>query len=215
MKRVCCMTVLAVALWLASACGQKGVKTTLKDVAEKVSAGREQIPTICVYTLGKVSGDLREEMMDSLRRHYPKCRYAGRLDLPASAITQKRHDHVRYRADVLNRWLTKYKTDTTMVIGLTQADIGLDNFRNRAQSGIMGMASGYNTGVAVFSSYRPNNRSELFAVMIHELGHAQGLHHCTDEWCLMQNAKGGNPFRRTRVFCSRCKAYMQERHWKL
>lgn len=90
MKRVCCMAVLAVALWLTSACGQKGVKTTLKDVAEKVSAGREQIPTICVYTLGKVSGDLREEMMDSLRRHYPKCRYVGRLDLPASAITQKR-----------------------------------------------------------------------------------------------------------------------------
>lgn len=139
----------------------------------------------------------------------------GNIHLPDSALTTKRNDHKRYRADVLNKVLCHYKSDSTIVVGLTQADIGLDNFRGRAHSGIMRLASGIGTGVAVFSYYRPHGNGQLFSVMLHELGHAQGLRHCPDIKCMMQNAKGGNPFSKTNVFCYKCKKYMESKHWKL
>ena len=173
------------------------------------------VPTVCLYTLGNVSTNLREAMLDSLKAHYPKCKYVGNIALDKKALTTKRKDHVRYRADLLNEQLKAFKSDSTIVIGLTQADIGLDNFRNRPHSGIMGLASGIGTGVAVFSSYRPHGYGQLFCVMLHEIGHAQGLRHCPDANCMMQNAKGGNPFAKTNSFCAKCKEFMKHRHWNL
>lgn len=173
------------------------------------------VPTICLYTMGDVDSKLRRAMMDSLQAHYPRCEYAGNIGLPREALTTKRNDHPRYRADLLNKVLGQYKSDSTIVIGLTQADIGLDNFRNRPHSGIMGMAGGIGSGIAVFSSYRPHGYGQLFSVMLHEIGHAQGLRHCKDTHCIMQNANGGNPFSKTNVFCDKCKDFMEARHWML
>lgn len=186
------------------------------DKSEQLSAQQPSAPpTICLYTLGKVPVGLRCAMLDSLSHHYPRCTYIGNLPLPSDALTAKRRDHPRYRADLLNKYLTRYKSDTVMVVGLTTADIGLDNFRNRPHSGIMGMASGIGTGVAVFSSYRPRGNGQLFSLMLHELGHAQGLRHCPDKRCMMQNAKGGNPFSRTNKFCNKCRTFLTERGWRL
>ena len=170
-------------------------------VSTTTTEQKSAVPVVCVYTLGAVN--------------YPKCRMVGNLQLPDSALTTKRNDHRRYRADLLNKVLRRYKSDSTIVIGLTQADIGLDNFRGREHSGIMGLASGIGTGVAVFSSYRPHGYGQLFSVMLHELGHAQGLRHCPDINCMMQDAKGGNPFSKTNVFCDKCKKHMESKHWKL
>ena len=139
-------------------------------VSTSTTEQKSVVPVVCVYTLGAVNVDLQRAMMDSLRVHYPKCRMAGNIHLPDSALTTKRNDHKRYRADVLNKVLCHYKSDSTIVVGLTQADIGLDNFRGRAHSGIMGLASGIGTGVAVFSSYRPHGNGQLFSVMLHESG---------------------------------------------
>lgn len=179
------------------------------------SEASKTVPTVCLYTLGKVSPNLRKAMLDSLKAHYPKCKYVGNIALDKKAITTKRNDHVRYRADLLNEQLKAFKSDSTIVIGLTQADIGMDNFRNRPHSGIMGLASGIGTGVAVFSSYRPHGYGQLFSVMLHEIGNTQGLRHCPDTSCMMQNAKGGNPFAKTHTFCAKCKNFMKDRHWKL
>ena len=185
---------------------------------QHVTTGAEiakPVPTVCLYTLGNVSTNLREAMLDSLKAHYPKCKYVGNIALDKKALTTKRKDHVRYRADLLNEQLKAFKSDSTIVIGLTQADIGLDNFRNRPHSGIMGLASGIGTGVAVLSSYRPHGYGQLFSVMLHEIGHTQGLRHCPDTDCMMQNAKGGNPFAKTNSFCAKCKKFMKNRHWNL
>ena len=192
-------------------CGDSKTSVQKKSDAKEAKT----IPTICLYTLGHVSINLRDAMLDSLKAHYPKCKYAGNIALRENALTTKRKDHVRYRADLLNEQLKTFKSDSTIVIGLTQADIGLDNFRNRPHSGIMGLASGIGTGVAVFSSYRPHGYGQLFSVMLHEIGHTQGLRHCSDTNCMMQNAKGGNPFVTTNRFCAKCEKFMKNKHWNL
>lgn len=76
------------------------------------------MPVVCVYTLGAVNENLQRAMMDSLRVHYPKCRMVGNIHLPDSALTTERNDHKRYRADVLNKVLCHYKSDSTIVVGL-------------------------------------------------------------------------------------------------
>ena len=53
------------------------------------------VPTVCLYTLGNVSTNLREAMLDSLKAHYPKCKYVGKIALDKKALTTKRKDHVR------------------------------------------------------------------------------------------------------------------------
>ena len=193
----------------------EGASSSAETKANASAAVRQdEVPTIWVYAFGKVSGELQRAMMDSLRAHYPRCRFAGHLPLPDEALTSRRKDHKRYRADLLNRILIAHKTKENLVIGLTQADIGLDDFRGRPHSGIMGLARGVGAGVAVFSSYRPRGHAQLFSVMLHELGHAQGLRHCPDAGCLMQNANGGNPFSKTSVFCENCRLHMKARHWR-
>lgn len=211
MHRFVVLICISVLLSAFSSCRNMPVagKHSTEEQGEKV------IPTICVYTLGDVQENLLDAMLDSLQTHYPKCRIAGGIDLPDAAKTTKRHDHIRYRADLLNKILGQHKSDSTIVIGLTQVDIGLDNFRDREHSGIMGLASGIGTGVAVFSSYRPHGYGQLFSVMLHEIGHAQGLRHCPDKHCIMQNANGGNPFNKTDKFCVKCRDYMLRRNWNL
>lgn len=189
--------------------------TTSNETSVPVQQKEGIVPTVCLYTMGTVDRKLRCAMIDSLKAHYPRCKFAGNIGLPDEALTTKRHDHPRYRADLLNKVLGLYKSDSTIVIGLTQADIGLDNFRNRPHSGIMGLAGGFGIGIAVFSSYRPHGYGQLFCVMLHEIGHTQGLRHCKNPHCIMQNGNGGNPFSKTNVFCDKCKDFMQARHWKL
>ena len=215
MRHIVGLVVLGMLILALYGCKEAPVAEQPNEKQTSEWQAKEVVPTICVYTLGEVKASLLNAMMDSLKAHYPKCEVAGNLALPEEARTTKRHDHVRYRADALNKILRQYKSDTTIVIGLTQADIGLDNFRGREHSGIMGQASGIGTGVAVFSSYRPHGNEQLFSVILHEIGHAQGLRHCPDEHCIMQDAKGGNPFSKTNTFCAKCKAFMRSKNWRL
>lgn len=55
--------------------------------------------------------------------------------------------------------------------------------------------------------------SQLFKVAIHELGHTQGLKHCTVKYCFMQDAKGGNSTKVETDFCPNCKAVFMAKGW--
>jgi len=77
------------------------------------------------------------------------------------------------------------------------------------------MGLGFCPGKAcVASTYRlDKTASQLFKVAIHELGHTQGLKHCTVKYCFMQDAKGGNPTNTETDFCPRCKAVLVSKGW--
>lgn len=213
MKTVIYLSVIIFLQSLFISCGNS--PKTPYDNIENKSIKQGISPTICLYTLGNVDNKLRNAIIDSLQNHYPKCKFVKNLPLPKTAITKKRNDHTRYISDSLNLYLNQFSSDSTIIIGLTSADIGKDNFRNRPHSGIMGEAKGIGIPVAVFSSYRPRNNTQLFSVMLHEIGHTQGLKHCPDSKCMMQNANGGNPFARVNSFCAKCKKHMVSRGWKL
>ncbi len=189
--------------------------TNAKKENVVVTQKTETPPIKCieVYTLGNVSDRLRDAMVDSLKKRYPKCKFVKNLNLPSAAITTKRNEHVRYRADLLNLHLSKMKNRNNIVVGLTSEDIGLDGFRNSAHYGIRGLANGYGKGVAVFSNYR-GNENELFRLMQHELAHAFGLHHCPNKGCVMQDQQGGNKLKNSRAFCESCRSFLKKNHWK-
>lgn len=192
-----------------------GNKHKNEQINETAKAETKVIPTVCLYSLGNVNKELVSSILDSLKERYPKCEYAGSQALPEDAITKKRHDHARYRTDVINEYLTRLKTDSTINLALTQSDVGRDNFRGQPHWGLFGEANGIGNGAAVVSSYRLHNHTALFRAILHELGHAEGLRHCKNKGCLMQNANGKNPFKTNKDFCRTCKAYMTSKHWKL
>lgn len=209
---------MMIAMILCVSCtnGEKGAENPVEERITTTAKEKSAMsPTVCLYTLGTVSPMLKDAMIDSLKHHYPRVRFEKNLPLPKEAITKKRNDHRRYLSNALNEYLSQFRTDSTIVVGLTSEDIGKDNFRGRPHSGIMGEAKAINVPVAVFSSYRPKDNTQLFRVIIHEIGHTQGLRHCHDTNCIMRNANGGNLFGRVDHFCTKCKNHMMKRGWIL
>lgn len=136
------------------------------------------------------------------------------VPLPQTAYYPLR---ARYRADKLIAYLkTTVADNDTVVIGLTGKDISTTK-GDVADWGVMGLA--YEPGRAcIVSSFRLNRQrlaSQFYKVVVHELGHTQGLPHCPDPSCYMRNAEGGNPTDEEHDFCPSCKAYLKSKGWRL
>ncbi len=70
----------------------------------------------------------------------------------------------------------------------------------------------------IASSFRlkGNNKLEkLYKVAIHELGHTQGLPHCSVKTCLMRDAEGKDCLNEETGFCKSCKAVLVKAGWAL
>ena len=122
-------------------------------------------------------------------------------DMPASFINLSKGE--RYSADSIIKWLAHTTPDSiTKVVGLTHKDIFTTMKENGhikepqykyAVWGIFGL--GYQPGRAsVISEHRlktsdmPRFRHRIRTVVIHELGHNQGLPHCPTKSCIMNDA---------------------------
>jgi len=134
------------------------------------------------------------------------------IPLPKSAFYASRN---RYRADSLIDFLERNTPDKQVTIGLTTKDISCTDPRS-PDWGVFGLS--YCPGKAcVASSFRlkgDNKMDQFFKIAIHELGHTQGLDHCPDTTCIMQDAKGHNTTAQEQGFCKGCKAKLIAKGWQ-
>ncbi|RSK24015.1 Zn-dependent protease [Hymenobacter metallilatus] len=133
--------------------------------------------------------------------------------LPSAAYYPPRH---RYRADSLLRYLTRHYQPDTLVIGLTRHDISTTK-NGHPDWGVLGL--GYQPGrAAMVSSFRlrhHNLSTQFYKVVLHEIGHTQGLPHCPEPTCFMRDAEGGNPTDQETGFCPRCTGHLRAQGWAL
>lgn len=159
---------MLLAVVVMMACQQQHSKPETTEL-QSDNQKKVALPVVEVYTIGEVSENLCEAMLDSLKSHYPNCHRAGKLPLPQSAYYSLRH---RYLADSLVAYLESKHNKGNIVVGLTAVDISLCNFRGQDNYGIMGLTNRVGGGICVFRNYRKKSKDGMFQLMRHEQGHA-------------------------------------------
>ncbi|WP_374679434.1 hypothetical protein [Hymenobacter sp. J193] len=170
-------------------------------------------PVLVIQPFRGFSARLTDSVSQQVRRLYPRVLQRQPVALPKQAYYAPRH---RYRADLLLRFLVSRHQPDTVVIGLTQLDISTT--KNGVHDwGIIGL--GYCPGRAcVISSFRLKRRdlsTQFYKVVLHEIGHTEGLPHCATRTCFMRDAEGRNPIDEETGFCRTCTWYLESRGWKL
>jgi archaemetzincin len=182
-----------------------------------IHASGEWKQPIALQSFGKIDQNLIEKVVKGINDVFCKVEINVQpaIPLPKYAYYQPRK---RYRAEKLLRYLRSYydnkvKKKYAKVIGLTYKDISTTKGQHK-DWGIFGMAF-LNTGPCVVSTYRLKRGAKsqkhfmerLIKVIIHELGHAYGLDHCTTKSCVMQDARGTikTVDNNSGHFCSRCR----------
>lgn len=174
------------------------------------SAGSAGI-TIQIQPFDDISADKVNYAFAEIRKLYGRTVLLKPVKLPAQAYYKPRN---RYRADTIIAWLSRRTPANAVTIGLTSKDISAEKGKVK-DWGVMGL--GYEPGNAcVTSTFRLSKKNildQLFKVSVHELGHTQGLPHCPNKGCYMQDAEGGNPTDDEHEFCPKCKAVLQSKGW--
>lgn len=135
--------------------------------------------------------------------------------LPSFAFYEPRQ---RYKADSLIKYQSSIAPEgIESVIGLTQKDIST-SLDDKADWGIFGL--GYCPGKAcVISVFRlrattyGQYKERFIKVLLHELGHNQGLPHCNkSEFCLMADAKGtiATVDKEKKWLCAHCRKLLSD-----
>jgi archaemetzincin len=150
---------------------------------------------------------------ERLKEIFPRVVIKSAIPLPAEAYASARQ---RYRADTIIKYLQNFGSADTVVVGLTGKDISTTK-GGISDWGIMGL--GFCPGNScVASTYRltKNKLNEQFyKVVLHELGHTQGLPHCQIKSCFMRDAEGGNPLDEEKNFCPSCQSFLISKGWQL
>jgi archaemetzincin len=151
-------------------------------------------------------------VFSEIKKVYPFVELKATTDLPRSAYYPQRN---RYRADSLINFLSRQTVSKHVTIGITASDISATK-ESIADWGVIGL--GFCPGNAcIASTFRlaKNKQTiQLFKVALHELGHTQGLPHCSDKSCFMRDAEGKNPADEEKDFCTSCKAKLIAKGWK-
>ena len=154
---------------------------------------------VVILPLGNVDGKIIKNIIDSVKHYFPNITVLEKENMPASAWYNPRK---RYRADTLIHWMARRALKNQIYLGVTGMDISTTKGDN-PDHGIMGL--GYCPGNAcIISSYRIRNKSNVYKVAIHELGHTLGLPHCPNVYCYMQDAKGKDITGREKYLCGKC-----------
>lgn len=171
--------------------------------------------TVHVYFFEGFDRKLGEKTIAQLNEIFDSVAFEGTIPLPDSAYYAR---NKRYKADILVKHLRQLQPDSKeLVIGFSPKDIsgrvhGYDDF------GVMGWTR-ISIHASVVSPYRVGKRrvkEDFIKLVLHELGHADGLHHCNNsETCYLVDAKGRNPLPKLTGFCEKCSDYLTKKHWSL
>ncbi len=169
------------------------------------------MPLIRIQPFRGMSQNEVEYVFKEIKKFYSKTTLLPPIEMPKQAYYKPRS---RYRADSIIAWLSRQTPEYSVVIGLTSKDISTTKDKI-IDWGVMGL--GYQPGNAcVTSTFRLNKANlldQLFKVSVHELGHTQGLPHCPNKNCYMQDAEGGNPTDSETGFCAECTKKLEEKGW--
>ena len=183
------------------ACSGKNAKTE-----------RKTFKTIIIQPFVGMSKADAVYVTNEIAKIYPHVSLKEPIVFPASAYNPARK---RYRADSLIHFLNENTSDGFVTIGLTSNDISTTK-DEIADWGVMGL--GYQPGrsciASTFRLSKSDKLSQLFKVSIHELGHSEGLPHCSVKTCFMRDADGKNPTNEEKEFCPECKSYLIKKGWK-
>lgn len=168
---------------------------------------------VVVQPLGRFSQTEAKKIAAQIRSLGADVVLKDNLSIPESFYYTPRN---RYRADSLIRYLKTQVGKDSIIVGILNEDISTTK-DDVADWGVMGL--GYRPGNScVVSFFRINKKKraeQLYKVVLHELGHTEGLDHCPEKTCLMRDAEGGNPLDEEKNFCRRCKAHLKGKGWSL
>jgi len=154
---------------------------------------------------------LTKSVFTKLKEISPNTILRTPLQLPTKSFYPPKN---RYRADLLIKYLSDFGSADTVVIGLTNKDISTTK-GDILDFGVMGL--GYCPGnscvVSTFRLAKTNLSEQFYKLVIHELGHKQGLPHCSNKTCFMRDANGKNVFNEVKDFCPSCKSFLKNKGW--
>jgi archaemetzincin len=168
---------------------------------------------IVLQPLGKFQSDAANEVLEKIKELNPNVALRKPIEFPSGSYYKPRN---RFRADSIIKYLKTKIGKDSVIVGLTNKDISTTK-GNHQDWGVMGL--GYHPGSAcVVSDFRLSNKNkkeQFYKVVLHELGHTEGLPHCKTKSCLMRDAEGGNPIDQEKSFCKKCSDFLKSKNWKL
>lgn len=168
---------------------------------------------IVIQPLGNFNTEEAKEVYNKIRTINSNVVLRSNIPFPKNAYYQPRN---RYRADSIIKTIKNNIGKDSVIVGLSNSDISVTKGKIK-DWGVMGL--GYHPGKScVVSDYRlrkQNKNEQFYKVVLHELGHTEGLPHCPTKTCLMRDAEGKNHIDEETDFCLKCKNYLIGKGWKL
>ncbi|MCP4219634.1 MAG: hypothetical protein GY765_33690 [bacterium] len=173
-------------------------------------------PPIALQPIGKVSPDILRKVAAGITKTYCNVEVIIRPEIPLDKSSYYK-PRKRYRALKLLYYLEQYYARNVekryaKLVGITGKDISVTK-GSYHDWGIFGLAF-VDGAPCVISTFRLHRgaKSEahfmerLVRVVVHEMGHTFGLHHCPTKGCIMEDARGTirTVDESTGKFCSPC-----------
>lgn len=194
--------------------GGKGDAPSKDTVSKETVKQRAAAPNISLYLYDDFHARKAQMLADALKEVYPSVSIQKESLVLSKEYYNKERN--RYSGTGLLKDLSRLRKEN-VVLGLTDEVIFKANELSPTY-GIFGV-SPVGAYVAVISSTRPSGKQHsndhLVKLMMHELGHSFGLNHCSNQHCFMVDAEHGNKFSQTPSFCNECKAFLNNKGWKI
>lgn len=191
-------------------------KDEAKEAKTEVKTASKRQKTVHVYFFEGFNPSLGNSTVDELRQTFDSVSFEGVIPFPDSAYYAPRN---RYKADKLVKHLRQLQASPSeLVVGFSPKDIS-DRVHGYEDFGVMGWTR-HSLHSSVVSTHRLADKSRLQSdfvkLVLHELGHADGLPHCKNSVsCYMRDANKQNHFPELDGFCDKCKTHLSKRGWNL